>query len=95
MKENIEPIFMTVDHDSDGFQKSIKLAHQNLDSFKMRLSILKKDEYACVKFFVPENPDSSEGANIWLMSPFFENNFFMPECLNYRANFSGLRLVNG
>ena len=92
MKENIEPIFMTVDHDSDGFQKSIKLAHQNLDSFKMRLSILKKDEYACVKFFVPENPDSSEGANIWLMSPFFENNFFYARVFELPSEFQWLKV---
>ena len=72
MNESDEPQFMAIESDSDEFQKTISDAQNTLAEFKKALDDLPEDAYACVKFFIPEKPDSEHGANIWLMRPFFE-----------------------
>ncbi len=75
MSSDEEPQFMTIKSDNSVYQKTIEDAQSSLNEFKTALENLPEDTYACVKFFIPENPESEEGANIWLMSPFFKDGY--------------------
>ncbi|SDX89178.1 DUF2314 domain-containing protein [Acinetobacter kyonggiensis] len=75
MNSELEPQFMLVDHEADAYLATIKIARESLDIFKENLAKISEGDFACVKFYIPESQDSEEGANIWLMTPFFEDNF--------------------
>tara|TARA_B100001778_G_scaffold323055_1_gene315986 strand:- start:299 stop:559 length:261 start_codon:yes stop_codon:yes gene_type:complete len=62
MEEFEEPQFMAVDSNSDEYQRTIDMAQETLGQFKAGLELLSDDDYACVKFFIPESPESEEGA---------------------------------
>lgn len=75
MSNNNDPIFMNLDKKADGYQYAIQLAVDSLSIFKSQIEQLSKGDFACVKFYIPERKDASHGANIWLMNPFFEEEF--------------------
>ncbi|AYO53310.1 DUF2314 domain-containing protein [Acinetobacter wuhouensis] len=75
MSNKNDPIFMNLDKKVDGYENTIQLAVGSLSIFKSQIEQLSKGDFACVKFYIPEYQDASHGANIWLMSPFFEEGF--------------------
>ncbi|MFH7766583.1 DUF2314 domain-containing protein [Acinetobacter sp. BSP-28] len=75
MNSELEPQFMLIDHEADAYLATIKIARESLDIFKGNLEKVSEGDFACVKFYIPVSLDSEEGANIWLMTPFFEDHF--------------------
>ena len=75
MSEMNEPVFMSLDAEVGGYQKAIELAKETLYIFKKQIEHLSHGDFACVKFYIPESKESLDGANIWLMRPFFEDGF--------------------
>ena len=75
MSEKNEPIFMTLSNDADGYLSAVQSAKDTLHIFKAQIEQLSVDDFACVKFYIPETRESLAGANIWLMNPFFEDGF--------------------
>ena len=74
-----EPLFMNIKKGDENFKKAINDARSTIDVFKSKLENISEDTYACVKFFLPENPDSEEGANIWLTASFFEGGYCLAQ----------------
>ena len=68
-----EPQFMSISKENSSFKKAIEDARSGLADLKVALEGLPEDVYACVKFYIPESEGAEDGANIWLMAPFFEN----------------------
>lgn len=75
MEEFEDPQFMAVDSGSDEYQRTIDMAQETLWQFKAGLESLADEDFACVKFFIPESPESEKGAYLWLMHPFFEDGY--------------------
>ena len=86
--EKEEPQFMAVPENDEAFQKAVHDARSTINEFKQALENLPENVYACVKFFIPENPEGSEGANIWLMSPFFESGYCCAQPFELPEEFS-------
>lgn len=77
MEHEVQPQFMHLDPDADEYQSAVALAKQSLKHFKTYLDQLSENDFACVKFYIPERLGADQGANIWLISPFFEDGFCM------------------
>ena len=75
MEREPQPEFMRLDHEADGYQSALALAKESLELFKANLDQLSEEDFACVKFYIPESLGADQGANIWLMSTFFECDF--------------------
>lgn len=95
-KENVpeqeEPQFMSVAKDNSAFQKAVEDARASLNDFKSALDNLPDDVFACVKFYIPESEGSEHGANIWLMSPFFENGSCCAQPFELPEEFSWIKI---
>ena len=87
-----DPIFMNLDKKDDGYQNAIQLAVSTLSIFKSQIEKLSKGDFACVKFYIPESADASYGANIWLMSPFFEEGFCYAQPFELPKEFEWVRV---
>ena len=74
MNQSTAAKFMDIQAQNAAYQHTIVLAQATLQRFKQQLAQLDEEQYACVKVFLPETQDATEGANIWLMQPFFEAN---------------------
>jgi uncharacterized protein YegJ (DUF2314 family) len=92
MAQAEEPLFMAVDAESDAYLQTIAQAHASLAGFKQALQALPEADLACVKFFVPESPDASEGAYLWLMQPEFSEGFCYAKPFELPENFSWIQV---
>lgn len=75
MSSELEPKFILIDNEADAYVATIETARKSLHIFKENLKKISEGDFACVKFYIPVSLDSENGANIWLMTPFFEDNF--------------------
>lgn len=75
MSNENEPTFTGVPSNSDEYQLTIKKARSTLNEFKEILLTIPDSSFACLKFFLPQEPESKNGAFIWLMNPQFEDGF--------------------
>jgi len=87
-----EPLFMNIPKDNDAFKKAINDARSSIDIFKATLNNLPENVYACVKFYIPENPNVKDGANIWLMSPFFQDGYCCAQLFELPEEFTWIKV---
>lgn len=87
-----EPLFMNISKDNDAFKKAIDDARSSVDIFKATLNNLPEDVYSCVKFFISKNQNSKEGANIWLMNPFFKDGYCCAQPFELPEEFTWIKV---
>lgn len=92
MEGEAQPEFMHLDPDTDGYQLALDLARESLQQFKESLEHLPAEDFACVKFYLPEHLGADQGANIWLMSPFFEGDFCMARPFELPVEFEWIQV---
>ena len=92
-KKNLdEPLFASVDEESEEYQKVIEKAQEILNYFGEKLSNLADNYTICVKTFIPEYSGSDDGINLWLIDSFFENKFCNAEIFEIPEEFQYLKV---
>lgn len=92
MSSELEPKFILIDQEADSYLATIHTARESLYIFKENLEKLSEDDFACVKFYIPESLDSEDGANIWLMMPFFEDTFCFSQLFELPEEFKWIQV---
>ena len=83
---------MAVGSAGEDYQKTVEQARNQLEVFKAALTSLPETTYACVKFFIPESPESTDGAFLWLMSPVFEDGFCYAQPFELPKQFTWIKV---
>lgn len=92
MSSELEPKFMLINQEADSYLATVDTARESLYFFKENLEKLSEDDFTCVKFYIPESLDSEDGANIWLMMPFFEDNFCFAQLFELPEEFKWIQV---
>lgn len=71
MSEQNEPLFMNLDTEALGYKQAVELAKKTLPMFKENLETLTNYDFACVKFFIPEEQGASFGGKYLVNETFF------------------------